>query len=201
MSKSSVLALVLVACSSSHPPASTPAASTAMFELGELSLVEDGKTVLAIHRDGSTEIGYRSGSMTITPGQTASTDSLPLRLKAGPTIKADGTFAHEGRDVARMTADGTFVGLKDPVGPIPDIAVSADRIAFAKTQVGEVSFEVAADGSITQRGGNASTLGSLRIVGADTPAKRRAILALAALVLAPKKHVVEEAPSPVPATP
>ena len=182
-----IVALVglLVGCAAGgyRPKAPSPtaraAAAPAVVELGEVTLYEGDDAVMKIHADGSTEIGYRSGRLDVKPGVTASSKSLPLRLRPGPAIRTDGTFAWKGEDVIRVNADGTFTDVRANQ-PVP-IVITGDT---ARRRDHDVGIELAADGSIRVFGGNPEALDKpLRVEGADTPGKRRAILAFAALQL------------------
>ncbi|HEY0251722.1 MAG TPA: hypothetical protein VGC41_09355, partial [Kofleriaceae bacterium] len=111
MSKTFVISALFALAACGHKDAATTTTPTAkpdsQLELGEITLFDGAQAMVKIHADGSTEVGGHSGSMELKNGQTASTDSLPVTFKPGPTIKTDGTFEWKGKAVARVNADGT----------------------------------------------------------------------------------------------
>lgn len=190
--------LFVVACSSTPAVPTTPAAPTAsVIELGELSVFEGASAMIKIHANGTTEIGGRHGRLQITPGETTSTDSLPITFESGPTLHADGAIDKGGKPVGRLGADGAIVVLEDN-SKLP-IAVTSDKITF--TGGGPIaSIDMTADGALILPG----TGKQLRVQGADTAGKRRAALTLVGLLLAPGKlttSVQEEPAAAAPAEP
>ena len=185
----SALVLALTACGGKSKPdststgTSTTAPATAGVELGEMTLFDGDEAALKIHADGSTEMGYRSGGTSeLKPGETWSSDSLPLQLKAGPTIQADGTIAVKNEPKVRINADGTITDLRDN-SAFP-IAVTADKMTL--THEGkQMGFDLATDGTLTMFGGQNPPKKPLRVAGADTPGKRRTMLAFLALNFLP----------------
>jgi hypothetical protein len=162
------------------------ATTAAAVELGEMTLWDGDDPALKIHADGTTEMGYRSGrTAELKPGETWSSDSLPMQLKPGPKIEADGTIAIEGEPKVRINADGTITNLVTNAA-FP-IAVTADKLTV--TYEGrELGLALAADGKLTVFGNPMATPAKpLRIEGADTPGKRRTMLSFIALNFLPGK--------------
>jgi hypothetical protein len=202
-----VIAMTLTACAGTQV---APDATTApvvkmqdkLLELGEITMFEGDDARMKIHADGTTEIGYRSGSSgKIEPGKPFSSDSLPVVFKPGPSITADGAFTRDGKALAKLDPGGTFtvVATKEP---IRGVTVTADKIVITAPQ-GSVSFEYKPDGTLQQIGGNKLNDKHLRIEGADTPGKRRAMLAFLSIMLAPHTKstagpTVESAPAATP---
>jgi uncharacterized Zn-binding protein involved in type VI secretion len=171
--------LFVVACSSTPAVPTTPAAPTAsVIELGELSVFEGASAMIKIHANGTTEIGGHSGRMQITPGETASTDSLPITFKPGPTLHGDGSIDKAGKPVARLGADGTIVSLAD--NKVLPITVTSDKITITGNG-SAASIDMTADGTLIVPGADKQ----LRVQGADTAGKRRAALMLVGLLLMP----------------
>jgi hypothetical protein len=165
-----------------------PATAGAAVELGEMTLFDGDEAALKIHADGTTEMGYRSGGTAeLKPGETWSSDSLPMQMKAGPKIEADGTIAVNGEPRVRINADGTITNLADNTA-LP-IAITADKMTV--TDGGnQMGFDLAADGKLTIFGGRGEPPKKpLRIEGADSPGKRRTMLAFLALNFLPGKKV------------
>jgi hypothetical protein len=179
------IAVSFFACGSPAKAAPGKPAS-AMFELGEVTMFDGKDIVFKVHADGSTEMGFRHGkNIKFERGVPWSSRSLPIVLKAGPTMVADGTFLHDGTARVRANADGTFVSLKDQK-TVEGLTVANDTIRIAHGGR-VVTWTLGADGTLAQHGGNVMSDGPVRIVGADTPGKRRAILSLVALTLYPHK--------------
>lgn len=179
--KSIVLPLALAACAAGTAQKTVPTTPTPVVELGELTLFEGDDAMLKIHTDGSTELGYRSGRMTVEPGKPASSDSLPVHLRPGPMLRADGTIEHGGKALGRITAEGAIINLVNHA-TLP-LTVSADKLTLVgpgKT----IAFELAANGTISITGADSFAAKPLRVAGADTPGKRKAMLALIAVQLA-----------------
>ena len=198
------VALALAACGgqgTSHPTTPTPAAAAPAprFELGEITVFDGPDPMVKVHADGSTELGERSGAMEVKPGQTASSSSLPIRWQPGPKLNSDGTIAFGGKLVARLDPDGTIVNLES--NKLEPIKVFDDRLELAAgSQVTTVAL--AADGKVTIT----NAPGKLHdqpphVEGADTPGKRRTVLALLGLLLGSPdvgaRHV--ESPTATPA--
>jgi len=151
-----------------------------VIELGELTLFEGDDAVLKIHADGSTEMGHRSGKLELKPGQVASSSSLPVTFQAGPTIKPDGTIESKGQAVARLKPDGTIVNLKTNV-TLPAI-VGADKVTITERGT-TITIELAADGTLSVIGAKKNHPDKpMRLAGADTPGKRKIVLALIAVM-------------------
>jgi hypothetical protein len=183
----SLLGLAVVACGSANPrPESVTVTPEAVFELGEMTLFDQGQPVYRVHADGSTEMGYRSGTLHVEPGKPASTDSLPIQFKPGPTITAAGTISLGDKAVA-LQDDGTFVGRDgDREQQVPDVQLVGDRVTWA-TQSGAATMAISADGTVVVTGGNPDMKPALRVEGADTAGKRRVMLAILALTFTGKK--------------
>lgn len=173
-----VLGLLLVACGGKSTTTPTsPKPPTTTFELGELTVFEGKDAMVKIHADGTSELGGHSGKLEVKPGETASSDALPITWKPGPVFKTDGTIEYEGKPVARVNADGTVMDLTANK-PVP-ITITADKITFDKG-----SIDLAADGTMTLVGGEGTKPDKApRVEGADTPGKRRTVLALVGLLL------------------
>ncbi len=186
-SLSVVLALALAACGGSAKPSVPPPAPTApssVFELGEITLLDGDTAMIKLHADGTTEMGGHKGSMALKPGETASTDSLPVVWSPGPTIKTDGTMIVDGAAVVQVNADGTVTNLKTKEA-LP-LVVTADKVTI--TNDGKVvSISIGADGALTLVGGTPKPDIHARVTGADTAGKRRAVLAFVALTFASGK--------------
>jgi hypothetical protein len=164
-------------------PAVIVPAGNVVFELGEVTMFDGADVVFKVHADGSTEMGYRHGkNIKIEPGVPWSSKSLPMVLRPGPRMAADGTFTHRGVAKVRASLDGTFVTNDGKTVPGVTVANDTIRLEHGGTVV---TLTLGADGTLGQAGGNQMTDGPMRIVGADTPGKRRAILSLVALTLAP----------------
>jgi len=184
----SVVTVALAACgSSAAPPAKSPAAavSTSVLELGEITVFDGAQAMLKLHADGTTEMGVHSGKMEITPGQTASSDSLPVTWKPGPTIKADGTFELKGEAVLKVSADGKVIDVKKSE-PLP-LTVTGDSVSIVE---GAKTFTIGLgdDGKLTFAGGDAKPDGMPRVEGADTPGKRRTVLVFIGLMLSGERE-------------
>jgi len=179
-----IVALALAACGGGKggdttTPKSEVAATTPM-ELGEMTMFDGDQAMLKIHADGSTEIGGRSGEMKPDKDGKMSSDSLPVTFKPGPKLKTDGSIEFQGEAIARLNADGTIVGLKGKTETLP-IAVTADKVTI--TEGGkQIGFDLAANGAITTFGSDKQPDKPIRVEGADTPGKRRAVLALTSLM-------------------
>ena len=188
----SALVLALTACGgktkdSSSTGTSTTAPTAAAVELGEMTLFDGDEAAMKIHADGSTEMGFRSGGTAeLKPGETWSSDSLPMQLKPGPTIQADGTIAIKNEPKVRINADGTITDLRDN-SAFP-IAVTADKMTV-RHDGKQFGFDLAADGKLATFGGENPPKKPLRIEGADTPGKRRTMLAFIALNFLPGDKV------------
>ncbi|MCW5804538.1 MAG: hypothetical protein KIT31_19360 [Deltaproteobacteria bacterium] len=195
------IAVALSACA--HTAATTKApAAPAVFELGEVTMFEGDEPVFKLHADGATEIGFRSlaHAVELEPGQTFSTKGLPYELKAGPTLAADGTLRIDGRDTVRANLDGTLTVIATKAR-VDGITITADRVRIQSPKGAAITLELGADGTLTQHGGNKLDDRPVRVTGADTPGKRRAILTLVGLALAPGKRVAPttiEADTPAP---
>jgi hypothetical protein len=177
------LCFALAACGGKT--ASTTATVTkpadAAVEFGEMTLWDGEEAAMKVHADGTTEVGFRSGRLELQGGH-ASSDQLPLRLKPGPTITADGTIAIKNEPKLRINADGTITDLRDNT-PFP-IAVTPDKVTITNGDR-QFGFELAATGEVTVFGGMNPTTKPLRIEGADTPGKRRTMLAFISLSFLP----------------
>jgi hypothetical protein len=160
-------------------PTTAPAAT--VLELGEITIFDGDQPMVKIHADGSTELGGHSGSMEIKPGQPASTDSLPVVWKPGPKLGTDGSVSTNGEVRGRVSADGKIVDVK--TNQALPMVVSDDKIDI--TEGGKtVSILLAADGTVSFAGGNASQPDKPpHVQGATTPGKRRTALVLMALLL------------------
>jgi hypothetical protein len=175
-----VAALAFVGCGgggSAATDTTTPTAGTAdpttapatILELGEMTLFEDGAAMLKIHADGTTEIGQRSA------------DQVALALAPGPTLHADGTIAKETEPRARLNADGTLTAIEGHA-KIDGVTITADTLTVTSGSAGTLTVTLSADGTISQTG-NMKNSRTMRVEGADTPGKRRAMLTVIALLI------------------
>ena len=188
----SILASVALAACASKPttPATPPPAATTL-ELGEMTIFDGANAMFKIHANGSTEMGTHKGSMAIEPGKTASSDSLPIVWEPGPTLHADGTIDGKTGPVAKVNFDagGTIVELK--TNKTLPITVADDKLTITNNGT-SVSAQLAADGNLTVLNPpEGSKKMQIRIEGADTPGKRRTMLALIGLLFAPGEVKVE----------
>ena len=177
-------ALALIACGGKTESTSTPpkpvASVSPIFELGEMTLVEATQGVFKIHADGTTEMADRSGTVERKPGQSASSDRLPVTWKPGPTLHTDGTFLVHGEAVVRVKPDGSVVNLK--TGDAEPLVVIDDTLTV--TDHGERHVvKLATDGALTLVGGQGRAAEVLHVDGAETAGKRRAVLAMVGLAL------------------
>ncbi|HEV7554818.1 MAG TPA: hypothetical protein VGO00_05135 [Kofleriaceae bacterium] len=173
----------MTACANKPPTPAAPPPAPFALELGEITLFEGPDAMLKVHADGTTELGGRSGRMQITPGQTASSDSLPITWKPGPTLHADGSITAAGAAVAKVNADGSIVELKTNT-TLP-FTITADKVTFASEGT-TLSVELSADGKLSRVGAPAEPANKqIRVEGADTAGKRRAMLVMVGVMLAP----------------
>lgn len=183
MTRTIFLTFVLAACGSKPATSTTPTQPASTFELGELTVFDGDQAMLKIHADGSTELGGHSGKLEVKPGQTASTDSLPVVWKAGPVFKTDGTIEYKGKAVAKVNADGTVMNLE--TNKAEPITITSDKATFEKGAI-----ELSADGKMSFVGGNGTPPEKTpHVTGADTPGKRRTVLALVGLMLGGERKV------------
>ncbi len=98
-------------------------------------------------------------------------------------FKTDGTIEYKGKAVARIGADGTVMNLESNK-PEP-ITVSDNKVTLDQG----ISIELAADGTMKFVGGNAASDKAPRVEGADTPGKRRTVLALVGLMIGGERQV------------
>ncbi|MEO8704943.1 MAG: hypothetical protein ABI867_33125 [Kofleriaceae bacterium] len=179
-----LLVLVLAAAACGGPPApKTPenAVATTAVELGEITVFDRGQAMLKFHADGTTEMGGRSGRARLVPGQSFSSDSLPVTWKAGPTVQSDGTVAFQGTPRVRINADGTITDLRN--GTALPMAVTGDRVMVEPGK----GLSLTADGFVTVIGGRPGM--AIRVAGADTPAKRRLVLGFMGMMFLGKSTV------------
>lgn len=169
----------LAACGGAKPAVSppTPVAASA-FELGEITVFDGSQAMMKIHANGTTEFGVHKGTLKIQPGQTASTDSLPVVWEAGPTLRADGSIVVKGEARVQVLGDGTVQDLVH--GTKLPIVITAER---GSIQRGDrtLAIELAADGKITFVGGDSKVDFVPHVEGASSPGKRRVVLALMTL--------------------
>ncbi|MEJ7601824.1 MAG: hypothetical protein WKG01_28255 [Kofleriaceae bacterium] len=180
--QSLAIALALAACGSKGEPTtpSQPAvAASAPVELGEMAMLEGDTPMVKIHADGTTE-------MSEGPGE----------FRAGPTIKADGTVEFQGQPVARIQADGTIVSLGAGAGPLP-IVVTADKATITERDK-QIGLELSASGELTVVGTGMKPDKPVRIQGADTPGKRRTVLAFASIMFMKSSDDSHVEPPPAP---
>jgi hypothetical protein len=190
------LSIALAACGgkgdgATTTPTTTVPTAAAPFELGEITVFEGAQAMLKIHADGSTELGGHSGRMELKPGQPASSDSLPVVFKPGPTLKTDGTIEWKGKAVARVNADGTVTNLE--TNQAAPVTVTADKVTFD-----EGTIVLSADGKMTFAGPNAKQPTDdkqPRVEGADSPGKRRTVLALVGMMFGGEHQVKAEGES------
>jgi len=181
--------VVVVACGSSASKQDTtpaPAAAPApAIELGEMTLFERDAAMLKFHADGSTELGYRSGTLAMGPDGSASTDTLPVSFRPGPTIRPDGTVVFDGEPRVRINADGTVTNI--PTGELMPIEVTD----MAVSRPGDPrKLELQPSGDLVV---GANQVG--RLEGADTIGKRRVALAFLGMML-----MASSPPAPAPAS-
>ena len=198
------LALALAACGgqgTSHPTTPAATAPAPRFELAEMTVFDGPHPMVKLHADGSTELGVRSTLEEGEPGKPPIVSPPSTAWKPGPKLNPDGTIAFGGKLIARLDPDGTIFNL---VSNKPEpLKVSDDRVEL--TSAGHVTtIELAADGKMTIL----NPPGRLHdqpphVEGADTPGKRRTVLALIGLLVgedAAPSHV--ESPTVTPeATP
>ncbi|CAN5444684.1 hypothetical protein BH11MYX1_BH11MYX1_43460 [soil metagenome] len=182
-----VLSLTLAACGgSAKQEASVPtpgptAASSSVFELGEVTMLEGDNAMLKLHPDGSSEVASHRGTMVLKPGETASTDSLAVVWEAGPTLKTDGTMVVKGEAVVQVNSDGTVTDLKTKT--VLPLVVSADKVTI--TEGGkQLTISLDANGSLAVAPGSAMPDKHPHVTGAATAGKRRAVLAFIGLTFA-----------------
>lgn len=184
---------VVVACGGKPSPESTttpPATTAAQLELGEITVFDGPNAMFKIHANGTTEMGAHKGGMEIKPGQTASTDSLPIVWEAGPTLHADGTIDAKGAPVAKLNADGSIMELKTNTA-LP-VKVADDKVTIIDSKGTSVSAQLGGDGKLTFI--NAPDPGhvpQIRVEGADTLGKRRTVLAILGVMFAPGEVTIE----------
>src|SRR5450432_3388775 len=140
---------VVVACGGkpSHETTTPPPATTSQLELGEITVFDGANAMFKIHANGTTEMGTHKGSMEIKPGQTASTDSLPISWEPGPTLHADGTIDAQGAPVAKLNADGSIMELKTNTA-LP-VKVADDKVTITDSKGTSVSAQLGSDGKLT----------------------------------------------------
>jgi hypothetical protein len=181
----SILTLAVAACANKSPAPVAPPPAPVALELGEITLFEGANAMLKIHADGTTELGGHSGRLEITPGKTASTDSLPITWKPGPTLHADGSISAAGAAVAKVNADGSIVELK--TGTTLPFSITPDKVTFASEGT-SITVELSADGKLSRAGAPAEPADKqIHVEGADTAGKRRTILVMVGVMLAPGK--------------
>jgi len=191
--------VAVAACANKPPTPATPPPPPFTLELGELTLFEGPDAMLKVHADGTTELGGRSGRLQITPGQTASSDSLPITWKPGPTLHADGSITAAGAAVAKVNADGSIVELKSNT-TLP-FTITADKVTFL-SEGNSISVEMSADGKLSRIGAPAEPANKqIRVEGADTAGKRRTMLVMVGVMLAPGKVRTVETGSSVETVP
>ncbi|HEY4239588.1 MAG TPA: hypothetical protein VGM88_07215 [Kofleriaceae bacterium] len=148
--------------------ASVPASSGAV-ELGEMTIYEGKEVMARLHADGSTELATTDGS-----GAAA--------FQPGPVIKADGTFADKsGAAHSRLNPNGTITDL-DSNQPLP-ITVTIDSVTIID-QGQQNRITLGADGTINLPQPQPPEH-TPHVEGADTPGKRRVVLALMGIMLLP----------------
>ena len=171
----------IAACGGAKPAASPPTpVAVSAFELGEITVFDGNQAMMKIHANGTTELAGHKGTMVIEPGKTASSDSLPLVWEAGPTLQADGSIVVKGERRVQVRPDGSVQDLVH--GTAIPIVITAERGTIqhdGKT----FAIELAADGKITLVGGTGKPDVAPRVEGADSPGKRRVVLALMTLML------------------
>ena len=186
------VSVALAACASKPTtPATPPPTAATTLELGEMTIFDGANAMFKVHANGSTEMGMHKGSMAIEPGKTASTDSLPIVWEPGPTLHADGTIDGKTGPVAKINFEsgGTIVELK--TNKTLPITVADDKLTITNNGT-SVSAQLAADGNLTVLNPpEGSKKMEIRVEGADTPGKRRTMLALLGLLFAPGEVKVE----------
>jgi len=187
------------ACGGSSPATSGPAtahplgAAGSLLELGEITISDGPQAIFKLHADGSTEMAFHKGSMTITPGETASSDSLPVVWEPGPTLHADGTIDGKGKPaVARLTPDGTIVATQTHES-LP-MTVIGSRLAITAPTGQRMVLDLASDGSVAFPDMPRPEKLHLHVEGAATPGKIKTALVVLGLVMAPSKRVETSTP-------
>jgi hypothetical protein len=152
------------------PPPPARLQPTPTFELGEIVVFDGPDAMLKIHASGATEIGRKK-------------DGSPdgVRWKPGPTLAADGSIEYRGKPRARVAADGTVL---DPATnqPLPIKVSDAKLEVSARGRVTTVALSPEGKITITNAPGTLHDQPP-RVEGADTPGKRRAVLALVGFIL------------------
>lgn len=180
--------LVFAACGGGSTRLDTttpPAAGLApAIELGEMTLFERDAAMLKFHADGTTELGYRSGRLAMGPDGSASTDTLPVTYRPGPTIRTDGTVVFDGEPRVRINADGTVT--KVSTGEVLPIEVT-DTTVSRPGDPRRLELQPTGDLVIDAR-----HVG--RLEGADTVGKRRIVLAFLGMMLMASSEAVASPP-------
>lgn len=197
-----VLGLAACGGSSTSTALATPTAPASVLELGEITIADGAQPVFKLHVDGTSEMGVRKGRLEITPGQTASSDSLPLSWDPGPTLHADGTIDAKGKTaVARLNQDGTITATETHE-TLP-MTVIGSRLTITVGGATKAVLDLAPDGSI--KATPAPGKFDLHVQGASSPGQIKAALVLLGIALAPGKKVestpavIESVPAMAPA--
>jgi hypothetical protein len=205
MLKTLTLVALLAACGgkgSSTATISSTATASSTFELGEITVFEGKDPMLKIHADGTTELGYRHGTLSLQPGRPASSDALPVSWQPGPKVKTDGTLESAGQGPVRLGADGTVTAEKDGTTQVLALKVNGDRVVV-DARSGSVTLSLGADGIVKLPADVKVPAGEeSRVAGADTPGKRRLVLTFMGMLLLPGEVVqsptATAAPTPEP---
>jgi hypothetical protein len=95
----------------------------------------------------------------------------------GPTLRTDGTIEHRGKAILRVNADGTMTSVED--GKAVPLQITADSVTIDPGDgAPRLTVALAADGKLTlPPRGDGVPVHDAHVAGADTPGKRRAVLA------------------------
>ncbi len=175
-----VFAVSLVACGEAAPKPANPSGASAAGARVEPAEMEigDGQDGFKIHGDGSIE--------------------APKGGRVG-TLKASGEIVNaEGKSVVTLGADGRVDFGPDGEGVVATI--TDDGALTLATKDGEkFTASIGADGVVS---GTRPSAGKLVVKGADTPAKKRAVMLVLLSVMMRKQSSGSPAPvvAPPPAT-
>jgi hypothetical protein len=180
---STLLAVLLAACGGKATPSSTTTtssqstAASTPFELGEITVFQGQDAMLKIHADGTTELGYRHGTMTVSPGQTgSSSNALPVSWKPGPKVTADGKLEAEDRATVQFGVDGTLTEQKEGKTKQLPLKVRDDSVVVSAGG-SSYTLSLGADGIVKLPPGAKVPPGTeSHVEGATTPGKRRLVL-------------------------
>ena len=170
---------LLLACGTTPAKPTTPPPPAPVIELGEITVFDHGDAMFKIHADGTTELGKRKS---VSPGEPKN----PVHWDKGPTLHADGTVDGKQGAIAKITPDGTITALETNT-PLP-IKLDANRVTI--TDHGKsIVAEIGPDGAMNFSGdGERPKDIQIRVDGANTPGKVRAVLAVFAVLVTPENR-------------